>query len=73
MQVLRLCAEAGLVRVGLIAVDGTKIDADARPTSTMTWPGDLAGRHGRGFPHSGGRVNLSGASAAAFELPPWPR
>ena len=29
VQVLRLCAEAGLVRVGLVAVDGTKIDADA--------------------------------------------
>jgi hypothetical protein len=43
VQVLRLCAEAGLVRVGLIAVDGTKIDADARPTSTMTWPGTSQG------------------------------
>src|SRR5215217_932785 len=73
VQVLRLCAEAGLVRVGLVAVDGTKIDADASSYLNMTWPGDLVPRHGRGFPHSGGRVNLSGASAAAFELPPWPR
>ena len=29
VQVLRLCAEAGLVRVGLVAVDGTKLVADA--------------------------------------------
>lgn len=29
VQVLRLCAEAGLVRVGLVAVDGTKLDAYA--------------------------------------------
>lgn len=29
VQVLRLCAEAGLVRVGLLAVDGTKLVADA--------------------------------------------
>jgi hypothetical protein len=41
------------------------LDLDARAVE--------APRHGRGFPHSGGRMNLSGASAAAFELPPWPR
>jgi hypothetical protein len=29
VQVLRLCAEAGLVRVGLLALDGTKLHADA--------------------------------------------
>jgi transposase len=29
VQVLRLCAEAGLVRVGLLALDGTKLVADA--------------------------------------------
>jgi transposase len=29
VQVLRLCAAAGLVRVGLLAVDGTKLTADA--------------------------------------------
>ena len=31
VQVLRLCAEAGLVRVGLVALDGTKLRADASP------------------------------------------
>lgn len=29
VQVLRLCADAGLVRVGLLALDGTKLQADA--------------------------------------------
>jgi hypothetical protein len=29
--VLALCAEAGLVRVGVIAVDGTKVAANAAP------------------------------------------
>ena len=28
-QVLRLCAEAGLVRAGLVALDGTKVKANA--------------------------------------------
>lgn len=28
-QVLRLCAEAGMVRVGVVSIDGTKIAADA--------------------------------------------
>jgi transposase len=32
--VLTLCAEAGLVRVGVIAVDGTKVHADASPRAT---------------------------------------
>src|SRR3954471_25062065 len=30
-EVLALCAEAGLVRVGVIAVDGTKVHANAAP------------------------------------------
>jgi hypothetical protein len=29
--VLALCAEAGLVRVGVIAVDGAKVHANASP------------------------------------------
>lgn len=35
-QVLALCAEAGMVRVGVVAVDGTKIRADASGTQNMT-------------------------------------
>ena len=36
MQVLALCAAAGMVRVGLIAVDGTKMGADAAGARNMT-------------------------------------
>jgi transposase len=35
-QVLALCAAAGMVRVGLVAVDGTKLAADAAGTRNMT-------------------------------------
>src|ERR671910_751872 len=33
-EVLELCADAGLVRVGVIAVDGTKVAANAAPQAT---------------------------------------
>jgi transposase len=33
--VLELCAEAGLVRVGVVAVDGTKVHANASRDQTM--------------------------------------
>src|SRR3954453_13858779 len=36
-EVLALCAEAGLVRVGLIAVDGTKVAANAAPQATREY------------------------------------
>ena len=35
-QVLRLCAEAGLVKVGVVALDGTKIQAHAALASNRT-------------------------------------
>ena len=35
-QVLRLCAEAGLVKVGVVALDGTKIKAHAALASDRT-------------------------------------
>ena len=35
-QVLRLCAEAGLVKVGIVALDGTKIQAHAALASNRT-------------------------------------
>lgn len=35
-QVLRLCAEAGLVKVGLVAIDGTKLIADAAGSANRT-------------------------------------
>jgi transposase len=36
-EVLALCAEAGLVRVGVIAVDGTKVAANAAPQATSDY------------------------------------
>jgi transposase len=36
-EVLALCAEAGLVRVGAIAVDGTKLAANAAPQATRDY------------------------------------
>src|SRR5215217_3950997 len=36
-EVLALCAEAGLVRVGVIAVDGTKVAANAAPQATRDY------------------------------------
>jgi transposase len=35
-QVLRLCAQAGLVKVGLVAVDGTELTADAAGAANRT-------------------------------------
>jgi transposase len=37
VQVLALCAEAGLVRVGVIAIDGTKIAANASRDATRSY------------------------------------
>jgi hypothetical protein len=36
-EVLALCAESGLVRVGVIAVDGTKVHASASPQATRDY------------------------------------
>ena len=36
-EVLALCAEVGLVRVGVIAVDGTKVAANAAPQATRDY------------------------------------
>ena len=36
-EVLALCADAGLVRVGVIAVDGTKVAANAAPQATRDY------------------------------------
>ena len=41
-QVLRLCAEAGLVKLGVVALDGTKIKADAALSANRT--GDALGK-----------------------------
>jgi hypothetical protein len=36
VQILRLCAEAGLVKVGTVALDGTKIEANASLAANRT-------------------------------------
>ena len=36
-QVLRLCSDAGLVRVGVVAVDGTKVSANASERATRDY------------------------------------
>ena len=36
-QVLRLCSEAGMVRVGVVAVDGTKVHANASERATRDY------------------------------------
>lgn len=35
-QILRLCAEAGLVKVGVVAIDGTKVEANAALAANRT-------------------------------------
>jgi transposase len=37
VQVLRLCAEAGLVKVGLVSLDGTKVKANASRHKAMSY------------------------------------
>lgn len=37
VQVLRLCAEAGLVKVGVVALDGTKVKANASLSANRTY------------------------------------
>ena len=39
VQILRLCAEAGLVKVGVVAIDGTKIAANAALAANRTHEG----------------------------------
>ena len=38
-QILRLCAEAGLVKVGVVAIDGTKVEANAALAANRTHEG----------------------------------
>jgi transposase len=37
VQVLRLCTEGGLVEVGVVALDGTKVKADASLSANRTY------------------------------------
>ena len=37
LQVLELCREAGLIRLGLVALDGTKVGANASKHKALSW------------------------------------
>jgi transposase len=50
-QVLGLCAEAGLVRAGVVAVDGSKFRAAASDGAIRTYEGDRPRDPRRGGPH----------------------
>ena len=44
-QVLRLCAAAGMVKVGMVSIDGTKIAANASRAANRSRDGGAATRH----------------------------
>jgi len=66
-EVLALCAEAGLVRVGVIAVDGTKVAANAAAAGHARLRTDRARdpRRGRRGRRRGGRALRRGARRRA--------
>jgi transposase len=57
VQSLQLCTAAGMVRLGLISLDGTKIEADAAATANRTRPPPGPGRRAArpGSDHQPGR------------------
>ena len=71
-EVLVLCAEAGLVRVGVIAVDGTKVAANAAPQATRDYQQivrEILARYDLDDLEASERDILDGAALAAAELP----
>jgi Transposase domain (DUF772) len=60
-QVLGLCAQAGLVKAGVIAIDGTKVHANASQHAARRSPGRSLARLWR---PTGSRTSSMGASAA---------
>jgi transposase len=66
-QVLRLSAQAGMVRVGVVAIDGTKIAADAARTANRTprWLRAEAERVAREILTEAGQVDDAEDTAAA--------
>jgi hypothetical protein len=56
VQSLKLCAVAGMVRLGLVALDGTKVEANA--AASIGWPGRAAG------PAATGQALLEAEAAA---------
>jgi transposase len=57
LQVLKLCETAGLVKLGHVALDGTKIKANASKHKAMSYERmkNRGGIASRGRPHAGGR------------------
>lgn len=75
-QVLRLCAQAGMVRVGVIAIDGTKIAANASASANRSqqWVTEQARRIAEAAVREAAAVDAAEdaaeASAAAQARPP---
>ena len=80
-QVLRLCAEAGLVRLGHVALDGTKIHANASKHKAMSYgrmpqrEAELAAEVAKWFAEAettdAAEDEQFGASRRGDELPEW--
>ena len=80
-QVLRLCAEAGLVRLGHVALDGTKIHANASKHKAMSYgrmkrrEAELAGEVVKWFAEAeatdAAEDEQFGANRRGDELPEW--
>jgi transposase len=63
IQSLKLCAAAGLVRLGLVALDGTKIEANAAAANRTRWSMPIGGSPT--LAASRGHVARSGCSGKA--------
>jgi transposase len=62
-EVLVLCADAGLAGVGVLAVDGTKVHANARTMRTVTTSSLLARSSRRPRRSTGARTSSTGTAA----------
>jgi transposase-like protein DUF772 len=72
-EVLALCASAGLVRVGVVAIDGTKVHANASHHATRSYEDiarEIRPRPTRSTPP---RTSSSARRAATSCRPSWPR
>src|SRR5207302_4876455 len=83
LQVLRLCQAAGLVTLGQVALDGTKVQANASRHKAMSyarmegtsgdWKARCAGCSTRQIASTPPRTHSMGPAAAAMSCPPnWP-
>ena len=70
--VLGLCARAGLVRSGLVAIDGTKLAANASREQTVDYERSRARFSRRPRPSTPPRTTSSARRAATSCRPSWP-